>query len=300
MLCAASAHADNHGAASDLHWSVLMEHTYRVEPDITYLIADGYESKLDVIAPRDTAQKLPTLIYIHGGGWVGGTKERSTLHYLRYLQMGFAVVNVEYRMARDALAPAAVEDTRCALRWVINNADQYGLDANRIVVSGHSAGGHLSLTTGMLPASARFDRRCPRRNPLGAVADADFPEMKVAAIVNWFGITDVADLVEGDNAKTYAVAWLGGMRDWKLVAKEVSPLTYVRRGLPPIITIHGNADTIVPYDHAVRLHKQLNRRKVANQLITIEGGGHGGFPLDEHVAAMEQVRSFLQANGVLK
>jgi dipeptidyl aminopeptidase/acylaminoacyl peptidase len=73
----------------------------------------------------------------------------------------------------------------------------------------------------------------------------------------------------------------------------------VRKGLPPIISIHGTADTIVPYDHAVRLHKQLNKRKVTNRLISIAGGGHGGFPLDEHVAAMDEVRNFLRANGVL-
>ena len=72
------------------------------------------------------------------------------------------------------------------------NAATYGFDLNRIVVSGHSAGGHLTLTTGMLPASAGLDRRCPARNPGGGFADAHEPEMRVAAMVNWYGITDVA------------------------------------------------------------------------------------------------------------
>ena len=71
---------------------------------------------------------LPTLLYIHGGGWVGGVKETHFLDFLPYLEMGFAVVNVEYRMGRVALAPGAVEDCRCALRWVLNNAEEYGID----------------------------------------------------------------------------------------------------------------------------------------------------------------------------
>ncbi len=107
------------GQGSDAaSWTVELSTRYRVVPNITYLTADGYESKLDVMAPRDVQQPLPTLVYIHGGGWVGGAKEGSLLRTLPYLEMGFAVVNVEYRLARNALAPAAVEDCRCALSWV--------------------------------------------------------------------------------------------------------------------------------------------------------------------------------------
>ena len=281
-------------------WTVRMANQYQVTPDVTYLTADGYESKLDVIAPRNPAGPLPTLLYIHGGGWVGGTKEGAMLRLQPYLEMGFAVVNVEYRLARVALAPAAVEDGRCALRWVLSNADRYGFDPDRIVVSGHSAGGHLTLTTGMLPASAGLDRRCPARNPAGGLADAHEPEMRVAAMVNWYGITDVADLVSGPNAKTYAVAWMGGLADWRAVAERVSPLSYVRSGLPPILTIHGDADDIVPFDHAVRLHQALDEAGVIAKLHAIEGGGHGGFTDAESLAAYGAIREFLVEHGVIE
>jgi acetyl esterase/lipase len=112
------------------------------------------------------------------------------LAFLPYLETGWSVVNVEYRLARVSLAPAAVEDCRCALRWVIRNAKQYNFDTNKIVVTGHSAGGHLALTTGILPASAGLDRQCPGNE-----------ELKVAAIVNWFGITDVVDLLDGATSR---------------------------------------------------------------------------------------------------
>ena len=88
------------------------------------------------------------------------------LNILPYLALGMAVVNVEYRLGGATPAPAAVEDCRCALRWIVRNADRYKFDANRIVVTGMSAGGHLSLMTGMLPASAGFDRPCPAGNDI--------------------------------------------------------------------------------------------------------------------------------------
>jgi acetyl esterase/lipase len=288
-------------AAQDVaDWTVSIGQDYQVVPDVTYLTADGYEAKLDLIGPRDTKRRLPTLVYIHGGGWVGGDKDAVLLHFLPYLEMGFAVVNVEYRLGEVALAPAAVEDCRCALRWVIDHAEEYGLDKDRLVLSGHSAGGHLTLTTGMLPASAGLDRRCPARNPDSTGrADAFEPEMRVAAMINWYGITDVADLVEGPNAKTYAVAWMGGLADWRDVARRVSPLEYVRPGLPPILTLHGDADDIVPYQHAVRLHQALQKAGSPSELHTIAGGSHGGFTLEENLEAMRVIRAFLRKNGIL-
>ena len=144
--------------------------------------------------------------------------------------------------------------------------------------------------------SAGLDKRCPVRVP---PVDSSEPEMPVAAIVNWFGITDVADLVEGPNAKTYAVAWMGHQSNWAAIAERVSPLTWVRRNLPPVLTIHGDADTIVPYSHAERLHAALNAEEVENQLYTISGGGHGGFTLEENTAAMSAIQNFLVTHGVL-
>lgn len=274
-------------------WAVDVGLSYEMTTDITYTRSDGHESRLDVIAPRDEGPH-PTLLYIHGGGWVGGNKEGMVLHFLPYLAMGYAVVNVEYRLASVALAPAAVADTRCALRWVYDNAEDHGFDTERIVVSGHSAGGHLSLTTGMLPASAGFDGGCPATRDDGAgPADAHEPDMPVAAVINWFGITDVGDLVEGPNAKTYAVRWFGPMADRMELARRVSPLEYVRGDLPPILTIHGDADTIVPYEHGVRLHEAIEAAGGIGRLHTVPGGGHGMFSREQYHEAFEVIREFL-------
>jgi acetyl esterase/lipase len=96
--------------------------SYRVVPNITYLTANNWDAKLDVYQSRQSATPNPTLVYFHGGGWTGGSKEGSSLTFLPFLEMGWNVVNVEYRLAKVSLAPAAVQDALCALRWVIRNA----------------------------------------------------------------------------------------------------------------------------------------------------------------------------------
>ncbi|PYS38379.1 MAG: alpha/beta hydrolase [Acidobacteria bacterium] len=261
--------------------------SYRIVPNITYLTANNFDAKLDVYSRTDSQAPQPTIIFIHGGGWTGGAKEGQLFSLLPYLEMGWNAVNVEYRLARVSQAPAAVEDCLCALRWVIRNAKQYGFDTTRLVVSGSSAGGHLALTTGMMPASAGFDRQCPGTE-----------ELKVAAIVDWYGITDVADLLDGENMRTYAVQWLGSMPNRVEIAKRVSPLTYVRGGIPPIISIQGDADPVVPYSHSVRLHDALKKAGIDQELITIPGGKHGNFTRAENQRAYAAIKAFLAKHGL--
>jgi acetyl esterase/lipase len=283
-LTASSASAQTSTSA----WAAGVANDYRVAADITYLTASNWEAKLDVYTPRG-AGPHPTVLHIHGGGWTGGSRESVVLRAMPFLEMGMAVVNVSYRLARVAEAPAAVEDCLCALRWILRNAKEYGFDVNRLVVTGYSAGGHLALTTGMTPASQGFDRQCPGSE-----------ELKVAAIVNWYGITDVADLLDGANMRTYAVQWLGSRPDRAELAKRVSPLTYVRRELPPVLTIHGDADPTVPYTHATRLHTALQKAGVITELVTIPKGGHGNFVLPEQLRAVEAMRAFLTKHGILR
>jgi len=274
-------------ARSSAAWSATVQNEYRVVPNITYLTANNWNAMLDVYAPVAPGPH-PTILHIHGGGWTGGSKESVALRLLPYVEMGFAVVNVTYRLARVSEAPAAVEDCRCALRWVVEHAKEYGFDPNRIVSMGYSAGGHLALTTGMLPASAGLDRQCPGADPI-----------KVAAIVNWYGITDVGDLLDGANQRAYAVTWLGSRPDRNEIAKRVSPLTYVGRDLPPILTIHGDADPTVPYQQAVRLNAALQQAGASSELVTIPAGKHGGFPPAQQLRAMDAVRAFLTRNGLM-
>jgi acetyl esterase/lipase len=282
---------------------------YDVIPHLTYVVANGYECKLDLWLPKtDFGERVPTLIYIHGGGWISGEREQYALIFLPFIEMGFAIANVQYRMAHISTAPSAVQDCRAALRWVIFNADKYGFDTEKIIVFGHSAGGHLALMTGMLPASAGFDWEVPGSNDQErqemiwrwyAAKEAGKEELEVAAIIEWSGVTDVSDLLEGPNKKGYALAWLGTVPHVKELARQVSPITYVRPGLPPILMIHGDADPIVPYSHAVRLHEALDQAGVRNGLVTIPGGEHVRFKREEMARIYAYVRELLTRNDLM-
>ncbi len=269
-------------------WSEYVANNYSIDADIVYGVANNYQNKLDVIYRYGATKPVPAVIYIHGGGWIYGQKERDIFYVLPYLQMGWVAVNVEYRLGSVSPAPAAVEDCRCALRWVAANAAKYHIDPARLVISGDSAGGHLALMTGILNEAAGLDNNCP----------GDGPEPHPAAIVNWYGITDVAGLLRGPDRRTYAVQWIGNAAGGEAIARRVSPLTWVRKDLPPIITIHGDADNVVPYSDAVRLHESLDRAGVPNRLFTVHGGHHGGFNDDEYQSAFQAIRQFLAERGL--
>lgn len=201
---------------------------------------------------------------IHGGGWVEGAKEDMLeLFCLPFVRHGMVVANVEYRLARSAPAPAAVNDVLKAAQWFRDHAAQYRVDPKRILVTGGSAGGHLALMTAMTPASA----------DLG-------PSIKIAAAIDFFGIADVADQLTGPHQQPYAVAWIPEQLNRVELAKRLSPMTYVRKGLPPILVLHGDADSTVPYERSVELVKKLKDSGDDAELITVPGGKHGFTPAE--------------------
>ena len=262
---------------------------YRTVPNITYTTASGVELKLDFYRPAQASGALPTAIFMHGGGYrIGSRKEASALSLMPYIHMGWNAVNVEYRASGIALAPAAVEDVRCALRWVVRNAKEYNVDTERIVLTGQSAGAHLALIGGLAPETAGFDRNCPGPEPI-----------KVAAVVSWYGVFDYTTLVD-DPKRDYAITWIGGQPNYKEVARRVSPMTYVRAGVPPVIAIHGDADPIVPYDQEVRDIDALKKAGGVAELVTIPGGGHGNFAREQVLRAWTAIDAFLQANVINK
>lgn len=263
---------------------------------MTYAVAGGVELKLDVYKPRDTGKgPRPTAVFFHGGGWVGGTKDAAVLWVMPWLERGWAAVNVEYRIARQAHAPAAVEDARCALRWVMRSASDHGFDPTRVVVTGDSAGGHLALATAMLPERLGLDRGCTVPYPAGTNTWVKVPEWTVrpAAVVSFYGITDVAEMLSGEGARGFAIEWLGAQRDADALARALSPMSHVRAGLPPVLTIHGDADVVVPHAQAVRLHDALTRVGVPNRLVTIPGGAHARFTPAQMDRAWDTITAFL-------
>jgi acetyl esterase/lipase len=254
-----------------------------VEANIAY--GRYKETVLDIFQPKGSSNaKRPGVIVIHGGGWTGGTKEgHSQETCLRYVAKGFVCADVEYRLAKVATAPAAVTDVLDAAHWFEEQAKKYDVDTKRIVVTGGSAGGHLSLMVGMTPKSAKLG-----------------PPAKIAAVVNFYGITDVADQLSGPNMRDYAVAWVPEQSGRLELAARVSPMKYVRKGLPPILTIHGDADQTVPYEHGVKLTKALRDSGDDAELVSVPQGGHGFPKATEDEIYEQNIWPFLKKHGVIQ
>ncbi len=164
-------------------------------------------------------------------------------------------------------------------------------------MAGDSAGGHLALMSALLPAGSAFDRACPAPDATRWSGGADAP-LNVAAVVNWFGIGDVEAMLEGPQQRHYAIEWFGSNSERQTLARQISPLRLVRAGLPPIISVHGRRDPVVPYSQAETLHAALAGAGVPNRLVTIETGNHGGFSDTEAQAANAAIRQFLRQHGL--
>ena len=274
--------ASNATQGADEFWG----HRYGVQVDVAYgehpaQIFDLYVYGQRIGEPdyfaMDTSAR-PTLLWIHGGGWVAGDKADEISRLIPYLRRGWNVVNMNYRQGA-ATAPSAVDDVMCAYRRVTEILESTGMPTDQIVVSGASAGGHLALMVGVLSGSGAHPCQ---------VASAP------KAVVNWFGITDI-EAVHAFLSKTkpeanYAAAWIGNLDRLAQISSRYSPLFLVAENTPPIITIHGDLDTVVPYEQAIALHESLS---TTNRLITLQGGTHGGFSDDQYQDAYRAIFKFL-------
>jgi alpha-L-fucosidase 2 len=226
--------------------------------DLTYSIAGGEELKLDISVPVGDGL-FPVCILVHGGGFSKGDKQKQPKHLFKPLsEAGYAWVSINYRLAPAHKYPASVEDLENAILWVKAHAAEYHFDPSRIVLIGESAGAYL---VNMVGAKNKKDTR-------------------VAAVVSFYGAADLLLRLNARNGKPSATFsdYFGVTEVNETTRKfliEASPVTYVRRGLPPFLLLHGNKDETVPYEQSANFFAKLKGAKVPAEFITIEGGGHG-------------------------
>lgn len=255
--------------------------------NVVYDTVDGMELKMDVYIERKYLgedpwweigeEKKPVLMYIHGGGWVDGEKETRFLGLLPFLAKKWTVVNINYRLTKHAKAPAAIVDCRKALDWIYKNADVFHFDTTQIVVAGESAGGHLALMTGLLE---KGDRVCGDKYVVET-------NQRVMAIINWYGVTDMVVLDMSE------YVWMDQAVDWDIAGPSLSPVYYLEKNSPPIITIHGSDDPVVPVSQAELLHEKCGQLGIMNKLITLNGKKHGDFSPEEQTMVYNEIWSFL-------
>jgi len=279
------------GAEDARTFAALASARYFVGPDLRYSTAGGRDLKFDLYQPKGVDHPTPVVLEIHGGGWNNGSKEQVGLRALPYLRLGMTVLAIEYRLAKDALAPAAVEDCRCALQWIAANASRINVDPSKIVVSGASTGGHLALMTGLLQPDDGLDRNCDVR--------LRGPLPRPAAIVNWYGAADLVPLVEDPKTHPGVLRWFGNHPEPLPLASRLSPLRYAGPGSPPVFSVHGDQDEKFPYESTVAMHKALEAADVTEQLYVFSNERHGRMSDGEIIEAYGLLETFLRDVGIL-
>ncbi len=253
---------------------------YAARIDAVYATVGDWNGRVDIYYPEKSDKPVPVVFNMHGGGWNHGNKESQT-GFQTFFKMGFAVANVAYRLTPQAPAPAAVEDVRCAMMYVVQHARELNIDPHRIVMMGGSAGGHLALLAGFLGHNHRFDGNCP-----------GVDDFTVVAIIDKYGITNlnVPEMRKYKSARNF----LGKYVDDKDFIQAMSPVSYVNKEVPPVFIVHGDADPLIPYEQSVELHKALEAAGVHTEFMTVEGGKHGGFEKDKNSEVNRAISNFLK------
>ena len=266
----------------------------RVEKDIAYVENGDPAQKLDLYLPeKNPDQPLPLLIWIHGGGWRGGSK--TSCPAASFVGRGYIAASVEYRFSDKAVFPAQIQDCVAALRWLRANAAKYHIDPDRVGVWGASAGGHLVAlmgTSGGAEAFAAIGAHTGQSDRVQAVCDVYGPANFTAVMEQAAADRNVTNIFKwntpGDPYSSLVGVPLGSDR---AKTDAVSPLHYVSKDDPPILILHGTKDALVPFAQSEELAAALKATGVPVWLQKLPGSGHGG-PAFGKPGVQELVRNF--------
>jgi acetyl esterase/lipase len=230
--------------------------------NIAYVPNGGERQMLDLYLPA-TGTNWPLIVWIHGGGWTGGSKEKPP--GLRFLRHGFALASVNYRLSQDAVFPAQLVDCKAAIRWLRAHASDNGVDPNRIGVWGASAGGHLVALLGTTANVKEFD-----------AGENTVVSSRVQAVCDWFGPTDFTSDInpELDSIESRLIG--GSISQNHQNAQRANPIHYITKDDPPFLIMHGDKDPVVPLHQSQMLADALKKAGVEVTFRVVPSGGHGG------------------------
>jgi acetyl esterase/lipase/ketosteroid isomerase-like protein len=251
-----------------------------LRPDLVYATRPR-PLRMHVLLPRNAATSRPAIVFIHGGGWTEGGRERGLPSLIHFVKKGYVAASIEYRLSGEAIFPAQIEDVRAALEYLRAHAIDLGIDPRRVAVWGQSAGGHLAALAGTsLEGAARPD-----------------------AVIDWNGPTDFLEpreLARLEKRKaeqgqpTFAMERLlgGPVNERRELAIAANPITWITPGDPPFLILHGSGDQEVSIGQSELLRDALAKAGVEVTLAVFPGEGHFGigplpFP-DKYYAPMDE------------
>lgn len=226
---------------------------------------------LDIYLPADVKGKLPLVVFVHGGGWIGNDKY-ADMGYMTntinaMLENGFAIASIDYRFAQNAVFPAILQDCNKAVSFLYDNADKYRLDKNRIALMGFSAGGHLASLMGTSQNNKVDNLYFP----------ASYRPFKYKAVVDFYGPTDLTLLPGNEDEKSPEGILIGAKPlERPDLAKAASPITYIDKNDPPFLIFHGEKDNIVSNKQSKLFSAWLKYYGVKNELTIVKDAPHFG------------------------
>ncbi len=242
--------------------------------DLEYVQAGHERHKLDLYLPEKSDGPVPVIVWIHGGAWLGGSKENPPA--LPFLARGYAVASINYRLSSHARFPAQIEDCKTAIRWLRANAKTYNIDPDRIGVWGASAGGHLVALLGVAGNAKELEGN------FGNIGQSS----RVQCVVDFFGPSNLLTMakqsgpdskIDHDSPTAPEARLIGGpVQENREKAARASPVTYVSKDAAPFLIVHGDKDPVVPCGQSEELAAALKKAGVEVTLKKLEGAGHGG------------------------
>lgn len=226
---------------------------------------------LDIYLPAEAKGKLPLVVFIHGGGWIGNDKY-ADMGYMTntinaMLENGFAIASIDYRFAQNAVFPGILQDCNKAVSFLYDNAAKYGLDKNRIALMGFSAGGHLASLMGTSQNNKVENLYFP----------ASYRPFKYKAVVDFYGPTDLTLLPGNEDEKSPEGILIGAKPlERPDLAKAASPITYIDKNDPPFIIFHGEKDNIVSNKQSKLFYAWLSHYGVKSDLTIVKDAPHFG------------------------
>ena len=248
--------------------------------DIEYKNIDSLSLQLDIYKLKNLDEPAPVMIFIHGGAWRTGKRSDYLPYLIDYAKKGYVTITVSYRLVKKSTFPAAVQDVNCAVRWIRSHSADYGIDSDKMVLIGGSAGGHLAMMVGYAGDEPMFNKDCSIENSSG-----------VKVVINLYGPGDLTTPYAKGMYQT--IDFIGSSyEDNPESYKLASPKTYITPDDPPTLTFHGTIDSLVPISQSDSLDSWLSKAGVPHDYHRLKGWPH---TMDVSVKVNEYCQFYIDA-----
>ena len=259
----------------------------KITPDLEYGHESGEIQKLDIYQPENSVgSNLPAVVFVHGGGWVGGDKKEFVTKATELATRGYVSISINYRLAPKHKYPAAIEDAQRAVRWLRTHASEYHVDPKRIASMGTSAGGHLATLLGLTDDPSR-------------VGDGPVVSSRVNCVVDYYGRMDLTIDPTSEKHEDYRERFMGTTLATSIESqrayRRASPFFHVDKLSPPILIVQGGLDQQVEPIQSDRMFAELQRAGIKCWYLKLSGQGHG-FSGDAAEFGWSAAISFLKKN----